>query len=525
MKKLVKLFAVLAIVFSGITGLLGLGEQSEAAGLDEVKVTIHKKKVVDNYPSHQNTGEIDDHWAEIPGLGGVTFEAFEVTDQYYDYLESFELSNPDMSFKELQKLVVEQIQADAKNRRNGDFAYATSNGEGVTSDVDGTVEFDNLPDKAGSENKDAVYVFVETASIHPTVKAEEPMVVALPIFKVNDDGDKERNRDLHIYPKNETSEGIGEKEVVDTSGTVITAEDYGTVDIGDTIDYKITIPLTDLMQTLQIRDTPTKGLEYVDNTAAIDGLGSFTLNLDSQGGFTVVLSETDLNDLRDAGKDSIELTYQMIVTEEALPDELLTNDAEVSLDNGNTWVPTDKPEDPEKPSEYFTGGKKFIKKDPNLSKPLVGAEFVVVKGDNSSGTVVPTHYLTRDDDGKVVWVAISDQDPDTWTDAVKLTSNAQGNFEVTGLMYSEGLELDETYALVETKAPAGYVVLDEPFAFDIVKDGYNDPSNISDVENIPSGYLPETGGKGIYLFLLIGAALMGGAVIWYKRSRKHSAQV
>ncbi|MGM0172963.1 SpaH/EbpB family LPXTG-anchored major pilin [Enterococcus sp. DIV0800] len=522
MKKIIKFLAVMAMMLSGLTGLLGLGSEAEAFGTDSVDVTIHKLKVIDDYPPHQNTGVEDDHWAGIDGLDGVTFEAFDVTDKYYEYLADYKTSNPNMPFKEVQKLVVAQIQADANNRRAGDFNYADSKGSDVTA-ADGTVKFENLADK--KDGRDAVYVFVETASIHPTEKAENPMVVALPIFKIGDSNTREKNRDIHIYPKNEISEGTGEKVAVSTSGEV-TANGYGTVNIGDTIDYEVTIPLTDLMQTLQIKDVPSKGLDYVDNTASIDGLGSITINGHTEAGkgngFIVELSEADLNELRDAGKTEVKLTYQMVVTSEALPDELLTNDAEVSLDDGANWVPTDKPEDPDKPTDFYTGGKKFIKKDPNLNEILQGAKFAVVKLDDQK---TPTHYLTKDAEGNVIWEDITNQDPATWTDAEILESNNQGNFEVTGLMYSEGFKDGESYALVETEAPNGYVVLDEPFEFEIVKDGYGDPAGILEVENIPAGFLPETGGKGIYLFLMIGAMLMAGAAIWYKRSKKQSAQV
>ncbi|EAG2939511.1 LPXTG cell wall anchor domain-containing protein, partial [Listeria monocytogenes] len=44
------------------------------------------------------------------------------------------------------------------------------------------------------------------------------------------------------------------------------------------------------------------------------------------------------------------------------------------------------------------------------------------------------------------------------------------------------------------------------------------------VTNVKKGILPSTGGTGIYAFLTIGAALMIGAIVWYKKS-KDSAEV
>jgi len=40
------------------------------------------------------------------------------------------------------------------------------------------------------------------------------------------------------------------------------------------------------------------------------------------------------------------------------------------------------------------------------------------------------------------------------------------------------------------------------------------------ITNVRKGVLPTTSGIGIYAFLAIGAALMIGAIIWYKKSRE-----
>ncbi|MCT0454124.1 LPXTG cell wall anchor domain-containing protein, partial [Lactococcus cremoris] len=36
------------------------------------------------------------------------------------------------------------------------------------------------------------------------------------------------------------------------------------------------------------------------------------------------------------------------------------------------------------------------------------------------------------------------------------------------------------------------------------------------------GLLPSTGGAGIYAFIIIGAAMMIGAYIWFKKSRQQA---
>lgn len=524
MKKLVKLFAVLAIVFSSITGLLGLGEQAEAYTGDNVDITLHKKGFENNNGevpgAVENSGTDSlpgwtDPTGNITNLQGVEFTLFDVADAYYALIAASSETN----FKDKQKEAVAAIQAAAQGQKE-DFTLTigghtfnvtklSSNETGAT----GTVLFEDLDNKDGSGNRDAVYLFVETGSPYPTLKPEEPMVVALPVYLP--DGSAV-NQDIHIFPKNDLQDEIGEKEYVGTEVT-ITEDGYGTVNIGDELDYKITIPVTDLMNKVVIKDTPSTGLEYKDGSAELNG-HTVTVVPDGNGGFSYEISGANLDSFRGG---TIELTYTMVVTDEAIPDEVMDNEATISINDGPD---TDIGEGPNKP-EFFTGGKKFIKRGVD-GVVLEGAEFVVVKLD-SAGNVIS--YLERDpqtdSNGTVKWVVPADlSDPSSWSTAQVITSENDGTFEVTGLEYSEALENGESYALVERKAPDGYVVLDEPFAFQIIKDEYKDGISI-DVENIPSGYLPETGGKGIYLFLLIGAALMGGAVIWYKRSRKHSAQV
>ena len=46
--------------------------------------------------------------------------------------------------------------------------------------------------------------------------------------------------------------------------------------------------------------------------------------------------------------------------------------------------------------------------------------------------------------------------------------------------------------------------------------------DIKTVNNFRKGLLPSTGGSGIYAFLIIGAMMMGGAYIWFKRSKEQA---
>lgn len=93
--------------------------------------------------------------------------------------------------------------------------------------------------------------------------------------------------------------------------------------------------------------------------------------------------------------------------------------------------------------------------------------------------------------------------------ATKVVSDANGSIRVIGLLNGD-------YVLNETDTPsANYVLLKDGTITFTVEHGKYGASNL-DVKNTPKGLLPSTGGAGIYAFIIIGAAMMIGAYIWFK---------
>lgn len=111
---------------------------------------------------------------------------------------------------------------------------------------------------------------------------------------------------------------------------------------------------------------------------------------------------------------------------------------------------------------------------------------------------------------------------------------------VQGIKLEEGLTTDDNgvatfekyeangtkydYYLVETKAPAGYNILDNA-----IKVSFTDADVVAtkgiytvEVENSSGLTLPITGGEGIVFFSVIGIVFMGGAVFLFVISRKKS---
>lgn len=229
--------------------------------------------------------------------------------------------------------------------------------------------------------------------------------------------------------------------------------------------------------------------------------------------------------------------------------------------------------------EVTTGGKKFVKADQTTGERLTGAEFEVYDS-KEEGKVLA--YVTTEDaenlkkavtdakaeldkaikayndlsaeqqkgeDGKQAKTAITTaqeaynkavvaaaqqykwvETTDTTAERVKLVSDGQGKFEITGLAYG-------TYYLQETKAPKGYALNDARYKFEIKAGSYkateggvtyesDDPvsdKTVGGAQRVDNRKvtIPQTGGIGTVIFTAVGIALMAGAFI---AMRKRTAE-
>ncbi|MDV7719675.1 LPXTG cell wall anchor domain-containing protein [Pediococcus ethanolidurans] len=155
-----------------------------------------------------------------------------------------------------------------------------------------------------------------------------------------------------------------------------------------------------------------------------------------------------------------------------------------------------------KVKNFFTkGGTNFLKIDDSEEKnPLANAKFKIAKDANAS------QYAELDQSGTnykfIKWT--------TKASATEIVTNSTGSFSVSGFPYG-------TYYIEETEAPDGFGKLTAMKSFDI-----DETSSSSTTEIVNTKYgLPSTGGMGIWLFVLIGAALMGGSGYYYYKSRKN----
>lgn len=230
--------------------------------------------------------------------------------------------------------------------------------------------------------------------------------------------------------------------------------------------------------------------------------------------------------------------------------------------------------------EVTTGGKKFVKADQTTGERLVGAEFEVydAKTDGKvlayvstteaaakkkavtdakaaldkaidaynnlsaeqqkgqEGTTAKANINKAQEAYNKAVVAAAEQykwveTTDKTAERVKLVSDGQGKFEITGLAYG-------TYYLQETKAPKGYALNEARYEFKIAKGSYSateggvtyesdDPvsdATVGGAQRIDNKKvtIPQTGGMGTVLFTIVGITLMAGAVVAMKRNREEA---
>lgn len=508
-KKIFGLLAAGMMALPLLFGAMGAGNVVDAAEVPkDVNVTLHKRVFEDEMPSNTpNTGK------EIPNFGGkalngVTFTAFDVTNEYYSL---FDETDPDTGKKYTIDGAIKYIQDNKEEFNNTPKMGSVETTGGTESSPLGQAKFENLPltkiINEEDEPRDAVYLFLETGAPANVKQYAQPIVLAMPIYTVATDGNPSvLNTDIHLYPKNVTMEDT--KEITNIETITVNGKEIANVEIGQEIEYEITVGIPDQIgqyDNFTIEDLPAAGLVYKAGSISIkdeDGTAideyDTTIPDENKGGFLVTFDMTDAGDIKSAAGKNIIISYTMILTADIDLDEVIDNNVEITLGTISSTIPG---------PGVTTGGHKFEKTDAHTGAGLAGAEFVVKNGDDKYavfGTSTTGEYTFTG-----VW---ADSKNATGT---KITSGPAGVLNIKG--FKNG-----NYFLEETKAPEGYVLLTEDVEFEVEHGKYGDTTLATNVANTPKGLLPSTGGNGIFAFLAIGLGLMLGAFVWYKNSKKQA---
>lgn len=323
-----------------------------------------------------------------------------------------------------------------------------------------------------------LYLVQETApGPNNIVAPAAPFLVAVP----QPLGDGEWLYDVHVYPKN---------SLVDEP--VKEVDDAAAYKLGDTVTWTIKsqVPVMSAGNTYsdyRITDDLDDRLDFVSATVSGADLAAGDYTITPEGPtadgpeVTVELTADGLAKLN-ALTAPAEITVTIETTVNSIGDGTIENDATVFINNKDTDSNT---------VDTKWGALKVTKKVKDQEKFLQGAKFNLYVNNGTpaepeQGDLVLEGLITGED----------------------------GTFLVEGLKEGE-------YVLVETAAPAGYLLDDTRHAITIVAGSVANPNSYS-VSNKqePPFNLPLTGGTGTMLFTIAGLVLLFGAGAGYTILRK-----
>ncbi len=352
---------------------------------------------------------------------------------------------------------------------------------------------------------------------------------------------------MSIVEKNDYPSIDKKQKDAENSGAAY-ADTAVAVQVGDTINYQVVVwvPAT-TSGDIVVTDTMSSGLAKPDPFTINVKVGDADENKNPPTSFTTELaasvtdgSNTTVNytlDTNPTGKTwaatikptastlgkFVEFTFNAVVTEAAIIDTGKINTADLTYSNyyQHDTVPYEI---------YAAGLVKFdgdtatVNTDTNVLvaaqnkeiKYLAGAEFQLLDAADST-TPIPVSYNSTE--GYYY--------PDANGTAVITSVNNENGIVIRGLD-------NQTYYLKETKAPAGYTLIQNPFAINVIKDTYTaaveanesegvaasaaSHSEITDpyvikVANNSGTVLPSTGGIGTTIFYVVGGVLVLAAII------------
>ena len=332
-----------------------------------------------------------------------------------------------------------------------------------------------------------------------TAMGAVPQVFTLPLRDENCVADQ-----VNLFPKNL-------QDIFGNGGEKTTPEKNVGYAIGEEFPYTITLPVpaNSHLSIVKLRDKMSSQLSFSKvlslkyGATELTASDDYTIELNKEDGgetynFIITLTEKGLEKINEkATKENLVLTYNVYFNSTAVPNKVAENEYKYTAGNNPDHPHEDGGNSTTNPKTY---GANFIKTKNDKTTGLAGAEFYINDGTGK--------YLKQDAEKKVSWV-------DDKTDASKYISGADGKFEVVGIPQG-------TYFLEEFKAPNGYAILKDPVKFTVTETSYDATKAVyaATVPNDPVS-LPQTGGIGSVIFVLVGMGMVGAGV-YVMRRRKDS---
>ncbi|MFZ2952235.1 MAG: SpaH/EbpB family LPXTG-anchored major pilin [Streptococcus suis] len=451
-KRIFKWLIILIVATSGLAGLAGGTQVVSAQEQEQVQLEVNRLVY---QPS-------DTQYKSGVPVAGAKLEVVDVTKSFYELVNRLKLS-----LKEAQEAVSKSNKIDGQS-----LAVATTDRSGL---VRFTVS-------KTSQQRPTVYLIRELVTPVAVTKMEN-MVIVLPIL---DESGNEKSL-ISLFPK---SHGIFTfDKTID--------EKQSSYSFGKPIPYRLsTIIPQDMMNlsSYEIEDIYDQGLRFISESLEIfidgekqsDSIKAVSL---SENQFRVVF---DVAKLADFSGKKLEVTYQMVIKDEAAIDQDLVNTA--TLYPGDLTPLVDR-------ENVQTGGFRFIKRAAEgKQNPLAKATFVIK---NPTDDTVLTYKEGKYQFEKVATNA---------SGVVRLTSDDDGYFEIRGLRYGE-------YLVSEIRAPSGYVLQDKPTAFTVGVSTYSQGPVLS-IFNVkkPKIRLPETGTVATST-AFVGLLIMASSLVMIRRRK------
>ncbi|SDM04463.1 LPXTG-motif cell wall anchor domain-containing protein/fimbrial isopeptide formation D2 domain-containing protein [Corynebacterium mycetoides] len=371
------------------------------------------------------------------------------------------------------------------------------------------------------------YLIRETptdAQLNAGLVPAAPFIAYMPM--TTPDGDT-WNRDVHVYPKNTkltTDERVDDANthpVMDGEDGKVTYTIDATVpvlpqdrtltsfNIVDTFNNaELTNPKVD---SVKIGDTVLiEGVDYTVTTGTVTGPG------DANASLTITLTPEGLKELTGGQTITVTLTGDVAqVGENGLKDGAVTNNSYTTGTTEVTGQPGEAttfttPQD--SVTSYF--GQILVNKVDEATEPVKGSAVfdlykVADQGDGVCNDLTGAQSVVKD--FKVV-------DGTGVINALHVTD-----------LQNDTAAIADTYCLIETQAPAGYLLDETPHAFTLTQAQATAPTTAGDYTLIsqqitvknrvqPPLTLPNTGGMGVALLILAGILIVGGGAYAARRN-------
>lgn len=550
--KIITLLFILATTLGSATSVFAAPGERPASG----NLTIHKHYAED---ASQIGAEGDGTQQTVsnPAVEGIHFNVYELT----KVGTAPDVPPSEKEGAEYRKVSVTELEI----KHNGNTYTYTMDllpNSGKTS-ADGTLKFTGLngyyyveEDLSQSDPK------ISSGKVDITVPVR-PFIVSVPM--TNSKGDRWIT-DVHVYPKNQgttPTKTIGEKG--ETS--IVEGSTGNSVNVGDSFPFTIrtNIP-ADINDNLasdpskkkyskfELWDTFDKALTYNDDVGvyvykkAGDGWSREKI-LPNDGSLyridytaqklTVSFTEKGFAKLAELMNSSDKWTHVGIYftaeVNENIHDKVnntVENKATVNFENEGGEGSDKNRVTP--PTKTNTGDIDINKTDSDGTTALEGAEFQIASSETNAKNGNFLKVLV-DASGKITKILphdTTDVNAKNWVirphedDAGKLglIGNTFYATKFEGLQTEGGSPVTKNkYYVAETKAPEGYNLLDKVVEVDFAKEDGSTHIVVETIKNSKGFLLPNTGGVGTILLVVVGIILIGLAIILTMNKKKKTA--